>query len=204
MAAAFDGVVYVAGGYYDATGEWKNDSFQNTLYALDTKEEAPKWRQLAAIPVPRGDAALIAIRDGRLMFIGGETHARGKRTKVRTLRLCCTAPAPLWRAPPRQRWDGERPCCRVPLMHSRSGEATSDRRSSSQTLLCMLRLLQPGQRPGLLPPAMAVACTALLLAPRVAARYYCTDTAVGAAAVHAACRGDSGEGYDVACAGRHA
>lgn len=98
MAVEFDGVVYVAGGFYDATGAFAPDSYQQSLYALDTKEETPKWRQRATIPVARGDAALIAIRDGRLMLIGGETHARGKRTSVRTPRAF-PAPRLLLRQP---------------------------------------------------------------------------------------------------------
>lgn len=84
MAAAYDGVVYVAGGFHDPEGAFAADSFRQTLYALDTKAANPQWREQAPVPVSRGDASLITLRDGRLMLIGGETHARGDRTGVRS------------------------------------------------------------------------------------------------------------------------
>eukprot|EP00892_Ulva_mutabilis_P010778 jgi/Ulvmu1/8072/UM004_0309.1 len=84
MAAAYDGVVYVAGGYHDPSGAFDPDNYHQTMYALDTKEKNPVWRPRAPVPVARGDASLVVVRDGRLLLVGGETHARGERTSVAT------------------------------------------------------------------------------------------------------------------------
>lgn len=85
MAAAQDGVVYIAGGYYDPTDTWAADSFQQTLYALDTRVENPVWEERATLPVGRGDGSLIAMGEGRLLLVGGETSAGDSRTMV----CCC-------------------------------------------------------------------------------------------------------------------
>jgi hypothetical protein len=82
MAAAQDGVVYVAGGYYDSSDTWQADSFQRTLYALDTRVENSTWEVRAEVPVPRGDGAMVARGGGRLLLMGGETQARKERTNV--------------------------------------------------------------------------------------------------------------------------
>jgi hypothetical protein len=84
MAAEMGGVLYVAGGYYDATNQFAPQSFQQTLYALDTNAATPTWEVLADVPVARGDGALVALGNGRLLLLAGETHARGARTEVRT------------------------------------------------------------------------------------------------------------------------
>lgn len=78
-------MVYIAGGYYDPTNMWAADSFQQTLYALDTRVTNPAWEERAAIPVARGDGALVSMGDGRLLLVGGETSARDERTKVCSL-----------------------------------------------------------------------------------------------------------------------
>ena len=75
--------MYVAGGYYDATAQFAAEAFHQTLFALDTTAATPQWEERAAAPVPRGDGALVAMGSGRLLLIGGETHARNERTKVR-------------------------------------------------------------------------------------------------------------------------
>lgn len=90
IAAAQDGVVYVVGGYYDSTDMSAAESFHQTLYALDTTVANPAWEERAAAPVPRGDGALVAMGGGRLLLVGGETHARNERTKVRSLRSAHT------------------------------------------------------------------------------------------------------------------
>lgn len=88
--------MYVAGGYYDETNESSPSSFHQTLYALDTTAESPAWEERAAMPVARGDGALVAMGGGRLLLVAGETHARDNRTKVRLpLTAQHVAPPPL-------------------------------------------------------------------------------------------------------------
>lgn len=80
--------MYVAGGYYDASDMWAPDSYQQTMYALDTRVENPAWEERATVPVPRGDGALVALGSGRLLLVGGETNARDDRTQACSPDFC--------------------------------------------------------------------------------------------------------------------
>ena len=82
------GRVYLSGGYYDPTGEWKKDSFHADLFSLLPGDAA--WERKASATHARGDGALAALpaslsggtHGDRLVLLGGETHARNLHTQV--------------------------------------------------------------------------------------------------------------------------
>jgi len=74
--------IFVAGGYYDPTGAWLPDSFHTSVFAYDPNADA--WSAKAPMPVARGDKAIVALDDSRLLVIAGEQHARGEVTQVPT------------------------------------------------------------------------------------------------------------------------
>eukprot|EP01025_Chloroclados_australasicus_P044588 TRINITY_DN4843_c0_g2_i2.p1 TRINITY_DN4843_c0_g2~~TRINITY_DN4843_c0_g2_i2.p1 ORF type:complete len:744 (-),score=133.45 TRINITY_DN4843_c0_g2_i2:407-2638(-) len=79
---AVDGVIYVLGGVY-AGGDWSvsiEEWFLDEFVAFDTVSGSLK--QLAPMPHARGDFALVALPNDRLLVMGGETHHRGERTQV--------------------------------------------------------------------------------------------------------------------------
>lgn len=66
--AAVDGAALVVGG-------WGAPDFRNSAAA--ERLEDGEWVVKASIPVPRGDATLISLEEGRALLVGGEHHHTG-------------------------------------------------------------------------------------------------------------------------------
>lgn len=77
---AVDDTLFAVGGYYDPSGSWQADSFHNTLYSY--VPGASEWTRKQDMPTARGDKAVTALSTGRLLVVGGETHARGEVTQI--------------------------------------------------------------------------------------------------------------------------
>ncbi|KAK9810368.1 hypothetical protein WJX72_009543 [[Myrmecia] bisecta] len=82
LCEALNGEVVMVGGFYDPTGQFLVNSFRPEVEAY--KPSRATWRQLAPVPNARGDFALVAMPGGRMLAMGGETHARGDRTQIAT------------------------------------------------------------------------------------------------------------------------
>ncbi|KAK9810239.1 hypothetical protein WJX72_007092 [[Myrmecia] bisecta] len=82
LCEALNGEVVMVGGFYDPTGQFLVNSFRTEVEAY--KPSRRTWRELAAVPNARGDFALVAMPGGRMLAMGGETHARGDRTQIAT------------------------------------------------------------------------------------------------------------------------
>lgn len=84
--AALGNAFYLVGGYYDPSATWAPKSFHKTTFRFDAARNS--WSTLAATTHASGDKAVVALPAndarpmGRLLAIGGETHARGEVTQV--------------------------------------------------------------------------------------------------------------------------
>ena len=84
--AAIGQSFYVVGGFYDPTGTWQAASFSRDTFRYDVTSN--QWDRRAATTHSSGDKAVVALPKsetrpmGRLLAIGGETHARGEVTQI--------------------------------------------------------------------------------------------------------------------------